>query len=119
MTTPKPTLQSVMKQRLYELMDSFLVEGDKPRPIDRLNQDRHLFVENITLLFASLLQSEMEGIISEDEKFDMSTCHHDEVGHKDWDPDCGCSCGLNEIIRNDLRASQRAKLKEMIKSLEK
>lgn len=28
-------------------MDSFLVEGDKPRSIDRLNQDRHLFVENI------------------------------------------------------------------------
>ena len=40
-----------MKQRIYELMDSFLVEGDKPRSIEQLNQDRHLFVENVIKLF--------------------------------------------------------------------
>ena len=37
----------VSEEDIYRLMDGFLVEGDKPRSIDRLNTDRHLFVENI------------------------------------------------------------------------
>src|SRR4051794_26725860 len=42
-----------LRQRLYELMDSFLVESNNldgtpyVRSVDRLNQDRHLFVQNV------------------------------------------------------------------------
>ena len=44
--------KNTLKEKIYKLMDSFLVEGDNPRPIDRLNQDRHLFVENLLALFS-------------------------------------------------------------------
>ncbi|MEK6883261.1 MAG: hypothetical protein AABY22_26780 [Nanoarchaeota archaeon] len=45
-----------LKEKMYNLMDSFLVEGDKPRPIDRLNIDRHLFVKNLFQLFKDTVE---------------------------------------------------------------
>jgi len=36
-----------LKEKLYQLMDSFLVETDPPRSVEQLNVDRHLFVENV------------------------------------------------------------------------
>ncbi len=40
-----------LKKKIYELMDSFLVEAKdqhgNDRSLERLNQDRHLFVENM------------------------------------------------------------------------
>ncbi len=36
-----------IREKIYQLMDTFLVEGDPPRSIERLNQDRHLFVDNM------------------------------------------------------------------------
>lgn len=43
-------------EEIYRLMDNFLVEADKPRPLDRLNQDRHLFVDNMENLFRSRIE---------------------------------------------------------------
>jgi len=48
-------------------MDSFLVEGDKPRSIERLNQDRHLFVKNVLDLLDKQKQDLLEKI---DKTFD-------------------------------------------------
>lgn len=45
-----------LQEKIYDLMDSFLIEGDQPRPIDRLNQDRRLFVENME----QLIRAEVE-----------------------------------------------------------
>lgn len=46
-----------IKRELYRLTDSFLVEGKdqngKERSLERLNQDRHLFVENVIELMKS------------------------------------------------------------------
>jgi len=50
---------------LYNLMDSFLVEGDKPRSIERLNQDRHLFVKNVLDLLDKQKQDLLEKIEKE------------------------------------------------------
>ena len=52
-----------IRKNIYNLMDSFLVETDKPRPIDRLNQDRHLFVDNVENLFRSWA---LENIVPEE-----------------------------------------------------
>jgi len=42
---------SKTKQKIYEAMDSFLV-GASERSVERLNQDRHLFVEKMEKLLA-------------------------------------------------------------------
>jgi len=65
-----------IKERLYNLMDSFLVEGDKPRSIERLNQDRHLFVKNVL----DLLDQQKEELAEKIEFFerDMETRLHSE-----------------------------------------
>lgn len=47
-----------LKEQIYSLMDSFLVEGDKPRPIERLNQYRHLFAKNMLALFQKQMETE-------------------------------------------------------------
>ena len=39
-------------EKLYQLMDSFLVETDPPRKIEQLNQDRHLFIDNLLSFIA-------------------------------------------------------------------
>ena len=53
------------KQRIYELVDSFLVEAKdqngKERSVERLNQDRHLFVKGIE----KILKEQREDIIKE------------------------------------------------------
>lgn len=36
-----------LRENIYREMDSFLVETDKQRSLAQLNQDRHLFVENM------------------------------------------------------------------------
>ena len=51
-----------IREQIYRLMDSFLVETDKPRPIDRLNQDRHLFVGNMEKAVRSWALGTMEDI---------------------------------------------------------
>lgn len=57
-----------IKQEIYGLMDSFLVESTDiegkiiHRSIDRLNQDRQLFVENIMKLVDRIRKDERERI---------------------------------------------------------
>lgn len=57
-------IKEKIRKCLYQRMDSFLVEGDKPRPIERLNLDRHLFVDTTTAeileLFGQARQKEKE-----------------------------------------------------------
>jgi len=43
------------RMRIYELMDAFLTEGDKPRSLARLNQDRKLFVQEMNELIDQIL----------------------------------------------------------------
>ena len=43
-----------LREQIYNLMDGFLVEGDSPRPIERLNQDRHLFVDRVIALLSNM-----------------------------------------------------------------
>lgn len=70
---PSPTNKiSVMKGEVYKLMDSFLVEAKdqngKERTLERLNFDRHLFVENMMDLFDSListLEAEVEKVFKQ------------------------------------------------------
>ena len=50
----KEKIEIAIRKLLYEKMDSFLVEGDKPREIGRLNLDRHLFVDTTTALILEL-----------------------------------------------------------------
>jgi len=45
--------EDLIRVKIYRLMDAFLVEGDLIRSIDRLNQDRHLFVENMMEIWRS------------------------------------------------------------------
>jgi len=54
----KEKIEIKIRKILYEKMDSFLVEGDKPREIGRLNLDRHLFVDTTTAEILELLKSE-------------------------------------------------------------
>ena len=56
----KKEIEIEIRRILYEKMDGFLVEGDKPRKIGRLNLDRHLFVDTTTALILELLKSEKE-----------------------------------------------------------
>ena len=60
MKNKKGKIEIEIRKILYEKMDSFLVEGDKPREIGRLNLDRHLFVDTTTALILELLKSEEE-----------------------------------------------------------
>ncbi len=50
-----------IKEKIYEAMDSFLVEAKdqygNERSLERLNQDRHLFVEKLLELFYEEKQS--------------------------------------------------------------
>ena len=54
----KEKIEIKIRKILYEKMDSFLVEGDKPREIGRLNLDRHLFVDTTTAEILELLKFE-------------------------------------------------------------
>ena len=81
-----------LKEKTYNLMDSFLVEGDKPRRIKRLNQDRHLFVKNLLQLF----KDTVERIIGENQ----------EAGHR-WSD-------LVVALRNGLREEQRQNLSKIL-----
>ena len=58
MKNKKEKIEIEIRKILYKKMDSFLVEGDKPREIGRLNLDRHLFVDTTTALILELLKSE-------------------------------------------------------------
>ena len=58
MKSEKGKIEIEIRKILYEKMDSFLVEGDKPREIGRLNLDRHLFVDTTTALILELLRFE-------------------------------------------------------------
>ena len=58
MKNKKWKIEIEIRKILYEKMDSFLVEGDKPREIGRLNLDRHLFVDTTTALILELLRFE-------------------------------------------------------------
>ena len=58
MKNKKGKIEIEIRKILYEKMDSFLVEGDKPREIGRLNLDRHLFVDTTTALILELLRFE-------------------------------------------------------------
>ena len=69
-----------IRENIYKLMDSFLVEGDKPRPIDRLNQDRHLFVEDMEKLFRSWALGIFDG---EWEQYIRDELRGTE-GHQSW-----------------------------------
>ena len=58
-----------MKNEIYRIIDSFLVEAKdqngKDRSLDRLNQDRHLAAEEIEKLFSSKfgeLKEKIEGM---------------------------------------------------------
>ena len=48
-------MKEVIKQKIYEAMDSFLVEAKdqhgNERSLEQLNRDRHLFVERMEGLF--------------------------------------------------------------------
>ena len=63
----KEKIEIEIRRILYEKMDGFLVEGDKPREIGRLNLDRHLFVDTTTALILELLKSEKEKLIHDHE----------------------------------------------------
>ena len=65
--------EDLIRVKIYRLMDAFLVEGDLIRSIDRLNQDRHLFVENMMEIWRS--NGNMEVKMSEEK------CQH-EIGRK-------------------------------------
>ena len=64
-----------IREQIYRLMDSFLVETDKPRPLDRLNQDRHLFVENME----EAIRSWALDIVGEDD--DVKDWFSDYIGY--------------------------------------
>ena len=57
-----------MRQKLYELMDAFLVEAQDQdgnyRSVKQLNQDRHLFIANLT----QEIEKERQQLIKEIEK---------------------------------------------------
>ncbi len=57
MTNPR---EKIIEEEIYRLMDGFLVEGDKPRNIKRLNQDRHLFVENMLVVIKEAIKEAVE-----------------------------------------------------------
>ena len=68
-------IQTELKQRLYELTDSFLVEAKdqngKERSIERLNADRHIFVENI-----------LEMLSSHDKEVEKKASYERELKHR-------------------------------------
>ena len=57
--TQKEKLNKELRNLLYKKMDSFLVEGDKPRPIERLNLDRRLFVDTTTAEIIKILDKNL------------------------------------------------------------
>lgn len=60
---------------IYRLMDSFLVESKdqngNERSIERLNQDRHLFVKNMQSFIDSLRKSDKEALIERIDKIKL------------------------------------------------
>jgi hypothetical protein len=56
-------IKEKIRKCLYQRMDSFLVEGDKPRPIGQLNLDRHSFVDTTTAELLELLEAQKQEII--------------------------------------------------------
>ena len=69
------TYQEKMRGEIYRLMDSFLTESNdqngNPRSLDRLNQDRHLFVENMESHIKELALSMVEEDIKAVEGMDI------------------------------------------------
>lgn len=62
----KEDLSAGGKTEIYRAMDSFLVEAKdqngNERSVERLNQDRHLFVEKMQEIISSLLHSKAEEV---------------------------------------------------------
>jgi hypothetical protein len=62
-----------MNEEIYRLMDSFLTESTdqngKPRSIERLNKDRHLFVENMIYYINKLLDENRENLVKETREY--------------------------------------------------
>lgn len=67
MTNKNKTWEEI-RLEVYNLMDSFLVEAKDHRSVKRLNQDRHLFVENIEPLFNSYFQKRLKEILPEEKE---------------------------------------------------
>ena len=63
-------MNRTLKQKIYEATDSFLVEAKdqhgRERSLERLNKDRHLFVERMEALF----QEQLDEVGGEVEKTD-------------------------------------------------
>ena len=95
----KEEIEIKIRKILYEKMDSFLVEGDKPREIGRLNLDRHLFVDTTTAEILELLKSEKDRW----RRRDISLCSADILR-------------AQEIERNKCK-SEKEKLIERIKKI--
>jgi vacuolar-type H+-ATPase subunit H len=75
-----------MKQKLYELMDSFLVEAGE-RSVKQLNQDRHLFIEKLT----QEIEKERQQLIKEiKEKIDQER----------WEARHSKEQSLNNLLEN-------------------
>ncbi|OFW53958.1 MAG: hypothetical protein A2163_07760 [Actinobacteria bacterium RBG_13_35_12] len=49
-------------EEMYKLMDSFLIETEPPRRIEQLNQDRHLFVDQLLTLQNKLLADKLREV---------------------------------------------------------
>jgi hypothetical protein len=67
------------KEQIYRLADSFLVEAKnqygEDRSLERLNQDRHLFVENMM----KFVRSEIERMLVEADKVDKWDYEYKEL----------------------------------------
>ena len=88
------TTKPKMREEIYRLMDSFLVETDSPRSIDQLNQDRHLFVKNIL----DLIFQKEEDVREEIRKNGDAVIKK----HKDWtiSESIDLSLFLNEVLHS-------------------
>lgn len=99
--TQQPELEKV-RGEIYHIMDSFLTESKdqngNERSIERLNQDRHLFVENIF----SLLDKERERIVEGLMGMKKNTKTEFDVGYEMSTPriirDNGFNSALDQAI---------------------
>lgn len=57
--------ENTIEEKIYNLMDGFLVEPEPPRSIKSLNKDRHLFVKNILELLKDTRRQALEIIFND------------------------------------------------------
>ena len=72
-----------IKLRIYEIVDSFLVEAKnqdgEDRSLEQLNEDRHLCVDNLVQLFTKIIQ---RAIIKEKKEWQNTDSNDFESGQE-------------------------------------